>query len=134
MIAVRIARLIIGVVPIKSTTPQKIKGRESTTPNTADRKPFLGDDMKEKPIVFKSNNRKFQEFMDRFAADTVSIKVRSLMWECWVAAIESVGGEGNLSSNTASPKCQHSFFSSTEFGFVECKYCGETYPIEAQRI
>jgi hypothetical protein len=35
-----------------------------------------------------ANNRKFQEFMDRFAADTVSTKVRSLMWECWVAATE----------------------------------------------
>jgi hypothetical protein len=37
------------------------------------------------------------------------------------------------STNTGSPQCQHSFFSSTEFGFVECKYCGVTYPIEAQR-
>ena len=39
----------------------------------------------------------------------------------------------NTSTNTGSTPCQHSFFSSTEFGFVECKYCGETYPIEAQR-
>lgn len=40
----------------------------------------------------------------------------------------------NTSTNTGKT-CQHSFFSrQTEFGFVECKYCGETYPIEAQRV
>jgi len=37
-----------------------------------------------------TNNRKFREFIDRFAADSVSTKVRSLMWECWVAATEAV--------------------------------------------
>jgi len=35
-------------------------------------------------------------------------------------------------NNSAMVPCQHKFFSSTEFGFVECKYCGATYPIEAQ--
>jgi hypothetical protein len=45
---------------------------------------------------------------------------------------ENADGE-KTPTNTGSPQCQHSFFSSTEFGFVECKYCGVTYPIEAQR-
>lgn len=35
------------------------------------------------------NNRDFQEFINRYAEDTVSTKVRSIMWECWDAAIEA---------------------------------------------
>lgn len=38
----------------------------------------------------------------------------------------------STANNSAMVPCQHKFFSSTEFGFVECRYCGATYPIEAQ--
>jgi hypothetical protein len=27
-------------------------------------------------------------------------------------------------------KCQHKFFPTNKFGFVECRHCGETYAIE----
>ena len=36
-----------------------------------------------------ANNREFQRFMERYNPETVSTKVRSLMWECWVAATEA---------------------------------------------
>lgn len=46
------------------------------------------------------NNLQFQKFMDQYDHNTVSVKVRSLMWECWVSATKSERERGLLV-----PKC-----------------------------
>ena len=52
-----------------------------------------------------ANNREFQLFIDRFTADTVSTKVRSLLWECWVAATDAAEAL-KPSHNKQSTPCQ----------------------------
>jgi len=75
-----------------------------------------------------ANNRKFQEFMDRFAADTVSTKVRSLMWECWVAATEAaeVGEPTHNRRITKCPKCGSSricyWMAHDKYGCYNCDW------------
>jgi hypothetical protein len=55
-----------------------------------------------------ANNRKFQEFIDRFAAESVSTNVRSLMWECWVAATEAVEAGEPTHNRQITPCERHS--------------------------
>jgi len=58
-------------------------------------------------------------------------------FDCLLRLVERIASKleepaPSASTNSAMVPCQHKFFASTEFGFVECRYCGETYPIEAQ--
>lgn len=41
-------------------------------------------------------------------------------------------GTPSASHNSAMVPCQHKFYPAAGWGFVECKYCGETFDVEAQ--